>query len=198
VGQRDEVGQALAALRRELGTIDVLIANAGIGLPTQLEPVNALEVEAMLRINFLGLVYALEAVLPEMLQRGRGQIAGISSMAAYRGLPGSSAYCASKAAMNVYLEGLRIPLKERGIAVTTVCPGFVKTPMTADHPFHMPWLLEPDDAARRIVRALARRQKVCNFPWQMTLLMRCVARLPDWLLGRVMGRFGDGMGNRSG
>src|SRR5207247_2132325 len=145
-----------------LGPVDLLIANAGVGMPTLLDPVNVVDIEQMFRVNVLGMVYAFDAVLPEMLQRGRGHLAAVSSLGAYKGLPGESAYSASKAAINTYLEGLRIQLRNRGIAVTTLCPGFVKTPMTDVFHFHMPFLMESDEAARRMVRALARRRKVYN------------------------------------
>src|SRR5262249_16589913 len=149
-----------------------------------LDPPNVPDIEKMFKVNVFGVVYAIEAVLGEMLDRARGHLAAVSSLAAYKGLPGESAYCASKAALNPYMEGLRIQLRDRGIAVTTICPGFVKTPMTAINEFHMPWLLEADDAARRIVRALRRRKKVFNFPWQMGLLMRVTSWLPDWVIRR--------------
>src|SRR5207244_3343823 len=100
-------------------------------------------------------IYAIEAVLPQMLQRRRGHLAAVSSLAAYKGLPGKSAYCASKAAVNTYLEGLRIHLRDRGIAVTTLCPGFVRTPMTATNAFQMPGLLEAG-AARPAAACLAK------------------------------------------
>ena len=112
----------------------------------------------------------------------------MSSLAAYKGLPGESAYTASKAAVNNYLEGLRVQLRGRGVAVTTVCPGFVATPMTADHRFHMPFLLTADEAAWRIVKALRRRRKVYNFPWQTSLLMKLARWMPDWLVARLMKR----------
>jgi len=121
-----------------------------------------------------------------MLGRGRGHLAAVSSLAAYKALPGESGYCASKAAVNFYMEGLRIQLRHRNIAVTTICPGFVRTPMTAVNKFHMPWLLEADEAARRIVQALQRKRKVYNFPWQTTLLMKLSCWLPDWMLARTM------------
>jgi short-subunit dehydrogenase len=149
---------------------------------------NSADIETMMRVNFLGVVYAIEAVLPAMLQRGQGHLAAVSSLAAYRGIAGKSGYCASKAAVNVYLEGLRVQLGNRGIAVTTLCPGFVRTPMTADNRHAMPFLLEADEAARRMVRALERRRKVYNFPWQSALVMWLAARAPDWLLARVLGR----------
>src|SRR5262249_40301412 len=140
--------------------------------------------EKMFHVNLLGVVYSIEAVLPDMLRRGRGHLAAVSSLAAYKGLPGEAAYCASKAAVNTYMEGLRIQLRERNIAVTTICPGFVRTPMTEVNKFKMPWLLEADDAARRIVRAMKRRRKVYNFPWQMSLVMKLASWLPDWVHAR--------------
>jgi len=186
VGDRDQVSAAFAALRGELGPVDLLVANAGVGVPTTLEPVNTPAVEEMFRVNVLGVVYAIEAVLPEMLRRATGHIAAVSSLAGFLGLPGESGYCATKAAVNTYLDGLRIHLRGRGVRVTTLCPGFVRTPMTAVNDFHMPWLLEADEAARRMVRALRRGRKVYRFPWPMSLLIRLAGWLPDWALARVM------------
>jgi short-subunit dehydrogenase len=191
VSQRQPALDAIHAVREHLGPVDLLIANAGVGAPTLLQPCNTSDVEKMFQVNVLGVVYAIEAVIGEMLQRGRGHLAAVSSMAAYKGLPGESAYSSSKAAVNVYMEGLRIQLRDRGIDVTTICPGFVRTPMTAVNKFHMPWLVEADDAARRIVRALRRRRKVFNFPWQMTLLMRLTAWLPDWVIARGMRKYNE-------
>ena len=191
VGDRPQVMAALGHVARQLGPVDLLIANAGVGAPTLLEPFNMTEIEKMFRINTLGPIYAIEAVLPDMLRRRRGHLAAVSSLAGYKGLPGESAYCASKAALITFLEGLRIQLRSRGIAVTTICPGFVRTPMTSVNDFHMPWLLEPEEAARRILKALRRRVKVFNFPWQTTLLMRLVAWLPDWIVARTMQSYND-------
>jgi short-subunit dehydrogenase len=186
VGQREQVHLAMQTLRKELGPIDLLVANAGIGVPTLLEPFNVGDIEAMFRVNVLGMIYAIEAVLPEMLARRRGHLAAVSSLGAYKGLPGESGYCASKAAVNTYLEGLRIQLHGQGVTVTTLCPGFVKTPMTDINEFHMLWLLSADEAARRMVRALKQRRKVYNFPWQMNLLMKLLCWLPDGLLSWSM------------
>jgi short-subunit dehydrogenase len=186
--------QTVAAIRQvagRLGPVDLLIANAGVGAPTVLEPMNVGDLEKMFRVNVLGVIYSIEAVLPEMLTRGKGHLAAVSSIAAYKGLPGESGYTSSKAAVNNFLEGLRIQLRGRGIAVTTICPGFVKTPMTEVNQFKMPWLLEADDAARRIVRALERKRKVFNFPWQMTLLMKLTAWLPDWIIARSMQKYNE-------
>jgi short-subunit dehydrogenase len=191
VADRAAVGDAIREVAGKLGPVDLLIANAGVGAPTLLSPMNVGDVEKMFRVNVLGVVYAIEAVLPQMLQRRKGHLAAVSSMAAYKGLPGESAYSSSKAAVNTYMEGLRIQLRDRGIAVTTICPGFVKTPMTDVNNFHMPWLLQADDAARRIVRALARRKKVFNFPWQMSVLMRITRWLPDAVMAWAMHRYNE-------
>lgn len=186
VAKQEEVRAAVSDLRQQLGAVDLLIANAGIGMPTRLDPVNLADVERMFQVNVLGVVYSIAAILPEMLRRGRGHLAAVSSLGSYKGLPGESAYCASKAAVNIYMEGLRIQLRGRGIGVTTLCPGFVRTPMTAHDNHPMPWLMDAEEAARRMLRALARRQKVYNFPWQTNLLMKLTQWLPDWVLARSL------------
>ena len=192
LASRDQhFGRLVRQLGQELGPIDLMIANAGVGAPTLLEPVNNEQIECMFRVNLFGVIYAIEAVLPGMLERRRGHIAGVSSLAAYKGLPGESAYCASKAAVNTYLEGLRIQLRNRNIAVTTLCPGFVHTPMTEPFDFKMPFVMNADKAARRMVKALACRRKVYNFPWQTTLLMKITRWLPDWILARSMKSYNE-------
>jgi short-subunit dehydrogenase len=192
VADRTQTVSAIHALRDQLGPVDLLIANSGVGVPTTLDPMNIDEVEQMFKVNTLGVVYAIEAVLPQMLQRGQGHLAAVSSLASYLGMPGESGYCASKAAVNVYMEGLRVQLRRRGIAVTTICPGFIETPMTAVNTFPMPFLMKADRAAQLILNAIGRKKKVYNFPWQTTVLMKLTAWLPDWILARVMeGKTGD-------
>ena len=122
-----------------------------------------------------------------MLARRRGQIVAVSSLAGDRGLPGEAAYCASKAAVNVYLQSLRADLRGRGIRVTTVCPGFVQTEITPLDATLTPFIISADDAARRIARLIDRRRGgVHRFPRRMALLMGIVNRLPDFVLCRVM------------
>jgi short-subunit dehydrogenase len=191
VGDRAQVGTAIEELAVRLGPVDLLIANAGVGAPTTVEPLNVGDIETQFRVNALGVIYAVESVLPAMLARGRGHLAAVSSLAAYVGLPGESGYCASKAAVNVFMDGLRIQLRDRGIAVTTICPGFVKTPMTAVNDFRMPFVMEAEEAARRIVRALHRRRKVYNFPWQTSWLMTLTRWVPDWLMARTMRSYNE-------
>jgi short-subunit dehydrogenase len=191
VGDRAQTVAAIRDLAARLGPVDLLIANAGVGAPTTLEPLNVEAQEKMFRVNVLGVIYAIEAALPDMLKRGRGHLAAVSSLAAYKGLPGESGYTASKAAVNTFMEGLRIQLRDRHIAVTTICPGFVATPMTEVNQFKMPFLLTADEAARRIVGALRRRKKVFNFPWQLALVMKLTAWLPDWVMARSMHKYNE-------
>jgi short-subunit dehydrogenase len=186
VGDRSALHAAIAELERRLGPTDVLVANAGFGAPTMLEPLNTSDVEATFQINVLGMVYAVDAVLPGMLTRRKGHLLAVSSLAAFKGLPGESAYCASKAAVNAYMEGLRIALRTRGIAVTTVCPGFVATSMTPMNSA-TPFLMSADAAAHRIARLITRRTSgVVRFPLPMALLTDLIARLPDALVARLV------------
>lgn len=185
VSDRHAITAAVAEIRRSLGPIDLAIANAGLSHPTRLHPINHEQIEEVIRVNLLGVIHTLNAVLPEMLERKQGHLAAVSSLAAYKGLPGAAAYCASKAGVNTYLEGLRIQLRPHGVEVTLVCPGFVETPMVSGQK-RMPLLLSPDQAARRIAEALARRRKVYNFPWPMMMLMRLAQWVPDrWIAKRL-------------
>jgi short-subunit dehydrogenase len=179
VGDRPALRAAIAEIENRLGPADVMVANAGFGAPTQLDPLNTADVEQTIRVNILGVIYSIEAVLPGMIARKRGHLLAISSLGAFKGLPGESAYCASKAAVNAYMEGLRIALRSKGVVVTTVCPGFVETPMTPMDSA-MPFLMSADAAARRIAqRIIRRRGGVARFPLPMSILMSLIARLPD-------------------
>jgi short-subunit dehydrogenase len=185
VADRDQVQRAFEELSGKLGPVDLMIACAGVGVPTTLEPMNTQTIEEMIHVNVLGVIYAIEACLPSMLERNSGQIAAISSLSAYKGMPGESAYCASKAAVNSYLEGLRVQVRSRGISVSTICPGFVRTPMTDIEDFPMLFPMEADEAARRIIRAIKKRAKVTNFPWQTTAMIKMARFMPDWALARI-------------
>lgn len=186
VRERIPMHAAVAETVRELGPIDLLIANAGVGHVIPADRFDAAFFEDTIRTNLLGPVYAVEAVLPSMLSRHSGHLVGISSLAAYRSFPMTHAYCASKSALNAFLEGLRTEISDRGVRVTTVCPGFVRTPMTVKNQGAMPFLLEPDDAARRILRAARAGRRVYNFPWQMAALMAVVRMLPSAVLDRAV------------
>ncbi len=186
VGDRSALRLAIGEIEGHLGPATVMVANAGIAEPTRTDALNVDAVEAMIRVNLMGVIYAIEAVLPGMLERRSGQVVAVSSLAAFKGLPGESAYCASKAGVNAYVEGLRIATRGRGVTFTTVCPGFVSTGMTPmDTP--TPFLMTADAAARRIARAIVRRRSgVVRFPWPMAALMALIARMPDAWVARLV------------
>jgi NAD(P)-dependent dehydrogenase (short-subunit alcohol dehydrogenase family) len=154
-----------------------VIANAGISQGTLTEHAADLPVfRAVLETNVQGMVHTFQPFLAAMKAARRGTLAGIASVAGFRGLPGAGAYSASKAAAITYLESLRIELRGSGIAVVTICPGYVATPMTAGNPYRMPFLLNADRAARLIARAIERRHRFYTLPWQMALV-GCVLRV---------------------
>lgn len=180
---------AVIRLAEELGTVDLLIANAGRGAETPAAEFSASVLEEIIRVNLLGAAYAIEAVLPEMLKKGRGHLVGISSLASYRGLPRLGGYSASKAAMNQLLEGLRVELRGRGIAVTTVYPGYVRTPMTEGSKRPQPFLLEAEPAARIILKGIAARRTEVRFPRRAAIPMGLIRVLPNFVFDPLAARF---------
>jgi short-subunit dehydrogenase len=187
VADQASVQAAFAAIESSMGPIDTLVANAGIGDPTPATRFDSTVVERIIQVNLVGVSYCIEAVLPSMLERKSGHIVGVGSLAGYRGLPGSGAYCASKAGVASLLESLRIELRGEGIQVSTICPGFVKTPLTGRNRFPMPFLLELNDATNRIARAIRAGKTEYAFPWQLAFIVRLSRFVPNWLYDRALG-----------
>jgi short-subunit dehydrogenase len=193
VRKREEVRSAVAALTECLGPVDVLIPCAGICGFEVVDDLNVPQVEKMLQINFLGVVYAIDAVLPSMLQRGHGRIVGISSLAGVRAIPFEPAYCASKAGLAAYLEGLRPALRRRGVLVTTIFPGFVQTPlldglMAAGQTSLPSAAMDANTCAAKIIAAVRRGKRVARFPWRTSWLVMLARFLPPLFYDRIMTR----------
>ena len=182
VTDADAMRAAAYKLRREFGPIDLLIANAGIS-------VNKCEkkIAQLINVNVIGVVNSVSAVLRQMVDQGNGHLVVNSSLAAYRGLPKSAAYCASKAAISSFFEALRIDLKGSGVDVTIIYPGFVKTPLITNI-IRTPYIMEVDQAVQKIVRAIEKRKKGYSFPWQLATIARACKLLPipmyDWIAAR--------------
>jgi short-subunit dehydrogenase len=187
VTHADQVRAAACELRRKFGYIDVLVANAGVGGTTYAVDLCEKEVTKVIRVNVIGAVNSVTAVIPHMVQRGSGHLVAISSLAGYRGLPKSAAYCASKAGVSALFESLRIDLAHTGVDVTIIHPGFIKTPLTAGRK-HMPYLMELDDAVVKMMRVIEKRKKTYSFPWQLATIVRACMLLPipvyDWIAAR--------------
>lgn len=184
---RDALSIAAAAekLRAELGPIDILIANAGIGPTRDAAEINAEEIAGVINVNVIGAANSAAAVIPQMVARGSGQLVVISSLAAYRGLPKSAAYCSSKAAVSAFFESLRLDLEPRGIDVTIIHPGFIKTPLTAGREAQMPFLMELDAAVKKMALAIEKRRKRYSFPWQLATIVRLGMVMPIWIYDRI-------------
>jgi short-subunit dehydrogenase len=187
----DALRSAFRVLEDRLGPPNVLVAGAGIGGLTLLPDIEPATLLKMLNVNVVGVANAIDAVLPGMTARGAGHLVGISSVAGFRGLPWMASYSASKAALSAYLEGLRPALKRRGVTVTTVFPGFVRTALTAETPFRKPVkMLEPAEAAEYLVRAIIRRPRDFVFPFSAAFGMGLIRRLPNALFDRMMDHAG--------
>ena len=186
ITDRPKVIEAAKQIEKQIGLIDVLIANAGIHQPTDVKQFNSAEYAEIMAVNYFGSLHAIEAVVSSMLARGSGYIVGVASVAGFRGLPLAGAYCASKAALITFLESLRFDLWDTGVAVSIVTPGFVKTPLTDRNTFAMPFLMDVEPAAKVFVRGLRKQKRLIHFPWQFTLLMMTFRVLPYWLYERLV------------
>ncbi len=189
VTDRRALREAVDAASGRLGAVDLVIACAGITDVTLMGELDTARLERLITVNLLGVAYTIDAVLPEMLRRGSGHIVGISSLAGQRGMPFSAGYSASKAALTRYLEGLRASLRRRGIVVTTVCPGFVRTPLMegARYRPQIP-MIEPEVAARHVLRAIRHRRRLYAFPLGASLTVRFLGWLPPACYDRLMAR----------
>ncbi len=172
-----------AAVRRiddEVGGLDLVVANAGIATQRHSAKLQWDDCATMLGVNVIGATATLVAAIPAMVERGRGHLVGVSSLAAYRGLPTLAVYSASKAYLSAMLEGMRVDLAPRGITVTDVRPGYVRTAMNegADK---LPMELQPEQAAQEIVDAIIAKRAVHAFPLPIALAMRSAAALPRGL-----------------
>jgi short-subunit dehydrogenase len=190
VTDRDAMDAAAEEVRRAVGEPDVVVLNAGFWEQTDATAWDRDLFARHVEVNLLGMNNALGAVLPTMVARGHGHVVGVASVAGYRGLPGAEAYGATKAAQVNLLEALRVGLRPRGIAVTTVCPGFVRTELTAKNDFPMPFMVEPEDAARAICDGIERGRQEIVFPLPMAVLMKAARLVPVRVWTTALGRPG--------
>jgi short-subunit dehydrogenase len=193
VDATDPEGVALAARQatEAFGRLDCVIWCAGYWKQFDATVWDREAFARHVEVNLLGLNNLLAAVLPKMVDQGAGHIVGVASVAGYRGFPGSEAYGATKAAQINLLEAMRGSLEHHGIRVTTVCPGFVRTEMTADNTFSMPFLIEPAQAAACIANGIEKRRTEIVFPLPMALLMKAARAVPVSLWSTLTGRPGN-------
>ena len=177
---------AAADFIARFGVPDIVIANAGVSRGTLTEMDDDLKVfQEVFDINVMGMVNTFHAFVEPMKQQQRGTLVGIASVAGFRGIPGGGAYSASKAAAIRYCESLRVELRSEGISVVTICPGYIKTPMTAVNKFKMPFLIDVDEAVVRFAHAIDAKTSFTVIPWSMGIAARILRLVPNWLYDRV-------------
>ncbi len=188
---RDHAAIAAAAqdFIAHAGGIDIVIANAGISHGTLTELPEDLPVfDAIFATNVTATVATFAPFIAAMRAQGAGTLVGIASVAGVRGMPGSGAYSASKAAVATYCESLRLEMREYGIKVVTIAPGYIDTPMTQQNAYPMPFLLAPERFAERAVRTIARGTRYTVIPWQMGVVAKLLRMLPDALYDLAFAR----------
>lgn len=171
----------------QFGVPDIVIASAGVSMGTLTQHAEDTDnFKAVMDINVVGLVNTFQPFIADMIKQRHGQLVGFASVAGIRGLPGAGAYSASKAAAISYLESLRVELQSYGIAVTTIVPGYIRTPMTDINPYKMPFLMEVDLAAAKFANAIAAKRRFTVIPWQMGLIARAMHFIPPFLWDLMM------------
>ncbi|MPM16693.1 hypothetical protein SDC9_63074 [bioreactor metagenome] len=169
------------------GLPDVVIANAGISVGVDTAEYEDLEQMARLyAVNNLGMAATFQPFIKPMCARGSGTLVGIASVAGIRGLPGHGAYCSSKAAVISYCESLRGELREQGVSVVTIGPGYVDTPLTRENRYAMPFLISADDFANRAFQVIGARKSYAVIPWQMGVVAKLLRLLPNWVFDRAL------------
>ena len=179
---------ALVNAIQAAGDLDMVIANAGVGGPTSARKIDWTTVKKIIDVNAGAACVTVAAALPRMVARDQGHVVAVSSLAAFRGMPGNGAYCASKAALHTFMESIRVDLRRTRVKATTIYPGFVKTDLTAKNKFPMPFLMELDDAVKVMARGLKRGAKTIAFPLPLAAAIRTIGALPAALYEPLAGR----------
>ncbi|MBX3722027.1 MAG: SDR family NAD(P)-dependent oxidoreductase [Turneriella sp.] len=179
VAKADATARTIVALDKKFGGIDLVIANAGVGIPRDLpHSWSWPAIRDATHINYAGALATITALLPSMVARGRGHVVAMSSLASYTALPDAAGYSSPKAGLSRFMECLALDLQQTGVAVTTVHVGFVATPIVAESTIPLPFLMPADKAADYMLRRILRRKREINFPKPMVFLVYLMAKLP--------------------
>ena len=173
---------AANTFKKKYGSPDIVIANAGVSSGTLASKKEDLEViHKIFQINFHGVLNTFNPFMDDLLKSKQGQLVAIASVAGIRGLPGGGAYSASKSALINYMESIRVELKKFNIHVTTISPGYIKTPMTKINTYPMPFLIDAEQAATKIIHIIDKKKSHAILPWQMSLVAKIMHILPNYL-----------------
>lgn len=177
---------ALARIEDELGQVDLAVFSAGTYEPVSADALDPAQFARMMDTNYMGVVNCMAAVLPRMRARGSGQLACVASVAGYMGLPKAAAYGPTKAALINLAESLHPELKRDGVTLSVINPGFVETPLTAQNDFYMPFLMKPEEAARRTIDGLIAGRFEIAYPRRFVFLLKITRWLPYSLFFKLI------------
>lgn len=186
VTQKDDVKNCADFFIKDAGGIDVVIANAGIGGDDQIQTGDAETVNKILNINVLGVTNTIIPFVPKMREQKSGKLVIMSSLAGFKGLAYHGAYSASKAAVRTLGDSWRFSLRKYNVHVITICPGFIESEMTAKSKFAMPFLMETETAAKKMVRAIDQNKKIFIVPWPWKIIKSVMNWLPDWVFYSIL------------
>ncbi|MFN4140552.1 SDR family NAD(P)-dependent oxidoreductase [Aestuariivirga sp.] len=184
----DACRRAVENIESKLGPIDLAVLGAGTYRPVSLDELDPAEFSHMMTTNYMGVVNCVAGLAPRMAARGSGHLSWIASVAGYMGLPKAAAYGPSKAALISLAESLYPEMKQRGIRVSVINPGFVETPLTAQNDFAMPFLMKPEEAARRSIDGLAAGRFEVAYPRRFVAILKAVRLLPYPMFFRLISR----------
>ncbi len=179
VSNKKDVNSALSFVKEKFGKIDIAVLNSGTSYHSSIEKYDSEIAEKIFNVNVLGIIYFIEQLLPEFMKNKSGTIIGVSSLAESRGFPRSGFYCASKSAVSLLMESLRIESRKYGVKILTVKPGFVKTPMTDKNDFGMPFLMDVSKAVKIIIKGIKKEKEIIQFPAATVLGAKILKILPD-------------------
>jgi len=193
VSNKEEVTRAFKKIKNQFPQIDIAILNAGVSRTITPANFNSDFAHEVYGTNLFGIIYWVELLMPEFIKRKSGTIVGVSSLADNRGYSGSGFYSSSKAAVTNFLEGLRSDLRKHNVKVVTLKPGFVKTDMTSDNKYYMPFILSPENAADRIIKGLKKEKRMIQFPLGLVVLTKLIGAIPsgiyEYFLFRLSKRY---------
>ena len=187
--RKDAIYNTIQSMIKSFGQIDCIIANAGVSYSSPGTQPDPDIFEQTININLLGAGYTAYAAIPTMIKQQFGQLVVISSLAGYRGLPESGAYCASKSAVNTLFESLRLDLKKHNISVSIIRPGFIQSNITDRNEFYMPQFLTKKKGVTKIFKAIQKKKKIYVFPHPLGIIVQSFYFWPSWLYDFIFAGF---------
>ena len=190
VTDSNSIEKAFEKIEREWSAPDMIVANAGVAHWVKTTEMKLKEAHQTVDVNLMGLINTVQLALPRMINNGGGHIVGIASAASYRGIPNLAVYSATKAGIVRYLEGVRVENKAKGIVVTTICPGFIKTPMVTDKYIPkgtpLPFIMDVEKSTKKIIKVIEHKRSQHTYPLPIALLGKIGLIIPNSMYDKLI------------